>query len=131
VHFKPRRGIAAGCVVLVAWDVPSARNIASQEPAIRWRVNPCMFPAGRCRGRGASCKAGAGAARASGKVTIGSLKGAGGVLVDTRAGILILGQDLEAGYSSQDGVHYHLYVSESIVLRIDEPKAICVITAQG
>jgi uncharacterized linocin/CFP29 family protein len=55
----------------------------------------------------------------------------GGVLVDTRVGVLILGQDLEAGYSSQDGVHYHLYVSESIVLRIDEPKAICVITAQG
>ena len=52
----------------------------------------------------------------------------GGVLVDTRVGVLILGQDVHAGYSSQDGVHYHLYVSESIVLRIDEPKAICVIT---
>jgi uncharacterized linocin/CFP29 family protein len=51
----------------------------------------------------------------------------GGVLVDTRAGVLILGQDLQAGYSNQDGVHYHLYVSESIVLRIDEPKAICAI----
>ena len=55
----------------------------------------------------------------------------GGVLVDTRAGVLILGQDLQAGYSSQDGVHYQLYVSESIVLRIDEPKAICVIAPQG
>ena len=52
----------------------------------------------------------------------------GGVLVDTRVGVLVLGQDFSAGYSSQDGVHYHLYVSESIVLRIDEPKAICVIT---
>jgi uncharacterized linocin/CFP29 family protein len=52
----------------------------------------------------------------------------GGVLVDTRVGVLILGQDIHAGYSNQDGVHYHLYVSESIVLRIDEPKAICVIT---
>ena len=51
----------------------------------------------------------------------------GGVLVDTRVGVLILGQDLSAGYSSQDGVHYHLYASESIVLRIDEPQAICVI----
>jgi uncharacterized linocin/CFP29 family protein len=51
----------------------------------------------------------------------------GGVLVDTRVGVLILGQDVNAGYSSQDGVHYHLYISESIVLRIDEPKAICVI----
>jgi uncharacterized linocin/CFP29 family protein len=53
----------------------------------------------------------------------------GGVLVDTRVGVLILGQDLSAGYSSQDGVHYHLYLSESIVLRIDEPEAICVISA--
>jgi uncharacterized linocin/CFP29 family protein len=51
----------------------------------------------------------------------------GGLLVDTRVGVLILGQDVNAGYSSQDGVHYHLYISESIVLRIDEPKAICVI----
>jgi uncharacterized linocin/CFP29 family protein len=55
----------------------------------------------------------------------------GGVLVDTRVGVLILGQDLQAGYSSQDGVHFHLYVSESIVLRIDEPKAICVISAHA
>lgn len=55
----------------------------------------------------------------------------GGVLVDTRVGVLILGQDMAAGYSSQDGVHFHLYVSESIVLRIDEPKAICVIAAQA
>jgi uncharacterized linocin/CFP29 family protein len=55
----------------------------------------------------------------------------GGVLVDTRAGVLILGQDLQAGYSSQDGVHYHLYISESIVLRVDQPKAICIITAHA
>jgi uncharacterized linocin/CFP29 family protein len=55
----------------------------------------------------------------------------GGALVDTRAGVLILGQDFRAGYSSQDGVHYHLYISESIVLRIDEPRAVCVIGATG
>ena len=54
----------------------------------------------------------------------------GGVLLDTRVGVLVLGQDFSAGYSSQDGVHYHLYISESIVLRIDEPKAICVIPAR-
>lgn len=53
----------------------------------------------------------------------------GGVLVDTRVGVLILGQDLSTGYSSQDGVHYHLYLSESIVLRVDEPCAICVISS--
>ena len=51
----------------------------------------------------------------------------GGVLVDTRVGTLVLGQDIQTGYSSQDGVHYHLFVSESIVLRIDDPEAICVI----
>ena len=54
----------------------------------------------------------------------------GGVLVDTRVGVLVLGQDFSAGYSSQDGIHYYLYVSESIVLRIDEPKAICAIPAR-
>src|SRR3954447_25693586 len=54
----------------------------------------------------------------------------GGVLDDTRGGVLVLGQDFSAGYSSQDGIHYYLYVSESIVLRIDEPKAICAIPAR-
>jgi len=54
----------------------------------------------------------------------------GGVLVDTRVGELVLGQDFSTGYSSQDGIHYHLYISESIVLRIDEPRAICVIPAR-
>jgi hypothetical protein len=54
----------------------------------------------------------------------------GGVLVDPRLGALILGQDLRAGYTSQDGVHYHLFLSESIVLRIDEPPAICTISAR-
>jgi uncharacterized linocin/CFP29 family protein len=54
----------------------------------------------------------------------------GGVLVDPRLGSLILGQDLRAGYMSQDGVHYHLFLSESMVLRIDEPPAICTISAR-
>ena len=49
--------------------------------------------------------------------------------MDTRVRVLVLAQDLSAGYSGQDGVHYHPYLSESIVLRIDEPEAICVITA--
>jgi uncharacterized linocin/CFP29 family protein len=53
----------------------------------------------------------------------------GGVLVDPRLGALILGQDLRAGYGSQDGIHYHLYLTESVVLRIDEPQAICTIAA--
>jgi uncharacterized linocin/CFP29 family protein len=53
----------------------------------------------------------------------------GGVLVDPRVGALVLGQDLRAGYIRQDGVHYELYLTESIVLRIDEPRAICTIAA--
>lgn len=53
----------------------------------------------------------------------------GGVMVDPRAGVLVVGQDLRSGYVGQDGIHYQLYVSESIVLRIDEPKAICTISA--
>ena len=53
----------------------------------------------------------------------------GGVLVDPRVGALVLGQDLRAGYIGQDGVHYDLYLTESIVLRIDEPRAICTISA--
>ena len=51
----------------------------------------------------------------------------GGVLVDTRVGTLVLGEDLRSGYISQDGVHHQLYVAESLVLRIDEPRAICTI----
>jgi uncharacterized linocin/CFP29 family protein len=55
----------------------------------------------------------------------------GGVLVDPRVGVLIIGQDLRAGYSGQDGVHYQLYLTESLVLRIDESEAICTILAQS
>jgi uncharacterized linocin/CFP29 family protein len=54
----------------------------------------------------------------------------GGVLVDPRVGKLIIGQDLMAGYIGQDGVHYQLYVTESAVLRLDEPRAVCTITTQ-
>ena len=55
----------------------------------------------------------------------------GGVLVDPRVGALVLGQDLQAGYIGQDGVHYQLYLNESIVLRIDAPQAICTISAEA
>lgn len=55
----------------------------------------------------------------------------GGALVDPRVGVLIIGQDLRAGYEAQDGVHYQLYLTESAVLRIDDPRAICTITARS
>lgn len=54
----------------------------------------------------------------------------GGVVIDPNVGTLILGQDLRAGYTSHDGVYYQLFLSESIVLRIDEPAAICTIGAR-
>jgi uncharacterized linocin/CFP29 family protein len=52
----------------------------------------------------------------------------GGVVVDPRVGPLIVGQDLETGFIAQDGIHCELYLSESIVLRLDDPQAICTIT---
>jgi uncharacterized linocin/CFP29 family protein len=55
----------------------------------------------------------------------------GGVLVDIRVGTLILGEDLRTGYVSQDGVHYQFYAAESLVLRIDEPRAICTIGGEA
>lgn len=54
----------------------------------------------------------------------------GGVLVDPRVGRLLIGQDLMAGYAAQDGVHYQLYLSESIVLLLEEPGAICTISTR-
>jgi uncharacterized linocin/CFP29 family protein len=54
----------------------------------------------------------------------------GGVLVDAaRVGVLIVGQDLRAGYIGQDGVHYELYLTESVGLRIDDPLAISTFAA--
>jgi uncharacterized linocin/CFP29 family protein len=53
------------------------------------------------------------------------------VLVDARAGKLVVGQDAMAGYSSNDGIHYHLFISESIVPLLIEPKAICTLSTQA
>ena len=54
----------------------------------------------------------------------------GGVVVDPRVGPLIVGQDMASGYIGQDGIHYQLFVSESIVLRLDSPEAICTIAVK-
>lgn len=51
----------------------------------------------------------------------------GGVLVDTRVGRIIIGQDLMAGYARQDGIHHELYLSESMVLLIEQPGAVCLL----
>ena len=55
----------------------------------------------------------------------------GGAVIDPRVGKIILGQDLAAGYASQDGIHYQLYLTESLVFRLDDPRAVCTIAAAG
>jgi uncharacterized linocin/CFP29 family protein len=50
------------------------------------------------------------------------------VVVDNHAGAVVLGQDLRVGYAGSDGIHYQLFVCESMVLRLDEPEAVCVVT---
>lgn len=52
----------------------------------------------------------------------------GAVLIDAHAGRLVLGQDIATGFSANDGINYHLFVSESIALLLDEPKAVCTLT---
>lgn len=51
----------------------------------------------------------------------------GAVLVDGRVGKLILAQDLRVGYAGNDGIHYQLFASESIVLVVQDAKAICTL----
>lgn len=51
----------------------------------------------------------------------------GGVVVDPHVGRLLVGQDLAAGYIGQDGIHHDLYLSESLVLLVEEPAAICTL----
>jgi uncharacterized linocin/CFP29 family protein len=41
---------------------------------------------------------------------------------------MLIGQDLMAGYIGHDGVHYQLYLSESMVFMLEEPKAVCTIS---
>jgi uncharacterized linocin/CFP29 family protein len=49
----------------------------------------------------------------------------GAAVVDARVGRLVVGQDLAAGFAWSDGVQARLYLSESLVLRFDEPGAVC------
>jgi uncharacterized linocin/CFP29 family protein len=49
------------------------------------------------------------------------------VLVDEHVGVLVLGQDLHVGYAGSDGIHYQLFACESLVLRLDQPGAVCVL----
>ena len=52
----------------------------------------------------------------------------GGVLVARDVGSIILGQDLQIAYLSPDAAHENFAVTESLVLKIEAPDAICTIT---
>lgn len=49
------------------------------------------------------------------------------VLVDPQVGRIVIGQDLRCGYSGTDGIHYQLFANESVVLKVEEPGAVCVL----
>ncbi|MGE5505735.1 MAG: family 1 encapsulin nanocompartment shell protein [Actinomycetota bacterium] len=55
----------------------------------------------------------------------------GAAVVDPRVGRLVIGQDLMAGFAWSDGVQARLYLSESLVLRFDDPAAVCRIALGG
>jgi len=52
----------------------------------------------------------------------------GGAVIDPRAATLLIGQDLRAGYAGTDGIHYRLFLAESLVLRLQDPGGVCAIT---
>jgi uncharacterized linocin/CFP29 family protein len=51
----------------------------------------------------------------------------GGLVVDPRAGAIKVGQDLRVGYSANDGIHFKLFASESLVFQLSDPGAICTL----
>jgi uncharacterized linocin/CFP29 family protein len=55
----------------------------------------------------------------------------GGVLVAPDVGPIVLGQDLQVSYLGPDAAHYDFTISESLVLKIEAPDAICTIVPRG
>jgi uncharacterized linocin/CFP29 family protein len=55
----------------------------------------------------------------------------GGVLVSRDVGSIVLGQDLQISHLTTDAAHEHFSVSESLVLKIEAPDAICTIPGQA
>jgi ferritin-like protein len=55
----------------------------------------------------------------------------GCVLVARDVGSIVLGQDLQVSYLTSDAAHEHFAVSESLVLKIEAPDAICTITSES
>ena len=54
----------------------------------------------------------------------------GGVLVSRDVGSIVLGQDLEVSYLSSDAAHENFAVTESMLLKIEAPDAICTIPGE-
>jgi uncharacterized linocin/CFP29 family protein len=55
----------------------------------------------------------------------------GGVLVANDVGSIVIGQDLQIAYLTPDAAHENFAVTESLVLKIEAPDAICTITPAG
>lgn len=55
----------------------------------------------------------------------------GAAVIDPRVGTLEIGQDLMTGYAGTDGIHCELFVNESLVLRMQDENAVCVITPKS
>jgi uncharacterized linocin/CFP29 family protein len=55
----------------------------------------------------------------------------GCVLVARDVGSIVLGQDLQVNHLTSDAAHEHFAVSESLVLKIEAPDAICTITSES
>ena len=51
----------------------------------------------------------------------------GAVLVDPRVGSIKVGQDMRIGFSATDGVHFKLFISESLVFLLEDPEAVCTL----
>jgi uncharacterized linocin/CFP29 family protein len=55
----------------------------------------------------------------------------GAAVIDPRVGSLEIGQDLMCGYIGNDGIHCELFINESLVLRMQDESAVCVIKPKG
>lgn len=55
----------------------------------------------------------------------------GAAVIDPRAADIVVGQDLQAGYIGNDGVHYQMFVAESMVLRLQDADAVCTLAPTG
>ncbi|SDE36454.1 family 1 encapsulin nanocompartment shell protein [Rhodospira trueperi] len=51
----------------------------------------------------------------------------GAAVIDPRVGSLEIGQDLMCGYIGNDGIHCELFINESLVLRMQDESAVCVV----